>query len=165
MLPGPALSRTDVTSGRSSALHWQGKKLDREPMGPRALPLGRCQEPLLAGSEDLCKGPPSESGRARNSPSATQTSQSFPLTTLQGRAQAVHLSAVIKHLLCARPCVWLFLGHPMPAPRQPAQLQTVSFYLDFNPHPGLGLQAGWAVFPGSACSGLPVGSGSPWHTD
>lgn len=101
LLPGPALSRTDVTSERSSAPHWQGKKLDREPMGPRALPLGRCQEPLLAGSEDLFQGPPSESGRARNSPSATQTSQSLPVTTVQGRALATRTPCSGSSFVCS----------------------------------------------------------------
>lgn len=34
LLPYPALSRTDVTSGRSSVRHWQGMRLDQEPAGP-----------------------------------------------------------------------------------------------------------------------------------
>lgn len=177
LLPCPALFRTDVTSEGSSMPYWQGMKLDQEPVARERF--------LLAGARSLCwqKGLvlrlPFRATAELASPSAAQTGQSSLSPPRRARLRPpdsdsllrqLSWSAVSRHVLCARHWVRFFLRCPMPGPKAspeaacPAAGQSASIS-DFNPHPGLGLQAGWAVFPGTARTELPTGSGNPWHTD
>lgn len=130
MLPCPALSRADVTSGKSSPL--AEDKTRKGANGPK-----------IASSWQVCGGPvwrvpPLSRSRACKSPPATRTSQSLPHHYLETEVQpgqalwdTLHGQLVwctdIKRLLCAR--LWpgsssdIRCQGPKPALRQPAQLQ------------------------------------------
>lgn len=118
---------------------------------PKSTPLSMC---WLA--QILAKGLPLSFRETCKSHHRLHVSQDrHPVTT-----QAVDpICGIIKHSLCARHWVWLFLGCLMPGPKASSKAacpdvgQSASIS-DFNPNSGLGLQA--------ACPGI-AWSGTPWH--
>ena len=167
----PALSRTDVTSGRSRIPHWQGMKLDKEPTGPKITFSYRCQEPLCCLAVRICAAGPSWSYRRMCKSPPSHTDQPKPPLSLPRRA------GTLRHLL--RCLIWstvikrftvlgagLALAQmPMPGPKAspaaacPAAGQSASIS-DFHPHPRSGATGRTGSLPwlGLSC---PLGQETP----
>lgn len=150
MLPCPALSRADVTSGRSRIPHWQGMKLDKESKGLKITFSYRCQEPLCCLAVRICaEGPPWSHRRMYKSPPSHTDQPEPPLSlprrtgTLQHLLRCLIWSTVIKRFTVCLALVWLLLRCPMPGPKAspaaacPAAGQSASIS-DFHPHPRSG---------------------------
>lgn len=171
----PALSRTDVTSGRSRIPHWQGMKLDKEPTGPKITFSYRCQEPLCCLAVRICAAGPSWSYRRMCKSPPSHTDQPKPPLSLPRRAGTLrHLlrcliwSTVIKRFTVLGASLALAQMPHARAQSQPRgslpSCRTVSFYLRFSSPPKVwgDRQDGQSAL---AWSELPAGSGNPWHTD